>query len=831
MIAALRPVSVIVLFATLALLGPAPGAGAATLTAREAVPRLCHQRPLEGAPGVAVQRWRAPGEGIATVRLEGARFADWDLAVFGADGSRLGASTSFGAAEQALARVSPGQEVLVQACRRLGSDASVPLSIAFDAAPRGGGPPAQLVEVAVTDAADLRRLESTGLDVTHDIEPGRASVVVYSPAQRALLDGLGFATSTVQADMAAADAADRRREARAAPSSARALPTGRTSYRQPQDYTSDMKTLAEGSPTLVRKVTLPRASLEGRPIEGIEIATDVARTDDGRPVYLQMGAHHAREWPSAEFPMEFAVDLVKRYQQGDARARALLDRVRVIVVPVVNVDGFAVSRGAGEPTAVDDNSNATIGLAATDAQAYKRKNCRPTLGDAATPCALRTSSGVDLNRNYGAYWGGSGSSATTSNQGYRGPSPYSEPESEAVHRFSSSLQVVTFITNHTFTDDGKFLRQPGFDDVIALTPDEAPMKALGDAMGAATGWTSELGYATLGDITGATEDWNYFAQGTFGYTPEARGTNFHANYADSVIGEYDGSQAPSGGGIYEAFMIAGEQAADPAGHSIITGTAPPGRVLRLRKQFTTATSQAGVTVPDALDTTITVPASGRYTWHVNPSKRPLFANSSEAWTMTCEDGSGRVLGTALVNVARGARATQDFACGTAVPAAARCATATGRINSTGLERARLGRKQSTVRTAFARGRRTKGAIDRFCLAGGGAVRVGYPSARLRKKLSRRERARVKGRAVLLLSSGKRSQLRKLAPGASTRTLARRIGKVKPIKVGGVRWYVRRGSGARHVFRVTGGKVREVGLADARLTSSRTRATRLFASFR
>ena len=170
--------------------------------------------------------------------------------------------------------------------------------------------------MAIADAADLRRLEATGLDVTHDVEPGRASVVVYSAAERALLDGLGLATRTVVPDMAAADAADRRREARAAPSSARALPTGRTTYRQPQDYTSDMKALAEGSPALVRKVTLPRASLEGRPIEGVEIATDVARTDDGRPVYLQMGAHHAREWPSAEFPMEFAVDLVKRYQPG-----------------------------------------------------------------------------------------------------------------------------------------------------------------------------------------------------------------------------------------------------------------------------------------------------------------------------------------------------------------------------------------------------------------------------------------------------------------------------------------------------------------------------------
>ena len=57
----------------------------------------------------------------------------------------------------------------------------------------------------------------------------------------------------------------------------------------------------------------------------------------------------------------------------------------------------------------------------------------------------------------------------------------------------------------------------------AITPDEPAMKALGDAMAAANepDWISELGYETLCDITGATEDWNYFSQGTYGYTPEA----------------------------------------------------------------------------------------------------------------------------------------------------------------------------------------------------------------------------------------------------------------------------------------------------------------------
>ena len=138
MIPGLRPLPVtLALAATLVVLGPASGAGASTLTAADAVPRICHERPLEGVAGVAVQRWRAPGDGIATVRLEGTRFSDWDLAVFGPGGQRLAASTSFGAAEQALARVDAGEEVLVQGCRRLGSDASVPLSIGFDAVPAG----------------------------------------------------------------------------------------------------------------------------------------------------------------------------------------------------------------------------------------------------------------------------------------------------------------------------------------------------------------------------------------------------------------------------------------------------------------------------------------------------------------------------------------------------------------------------------------------------------------------------------------------------------------------------------------------------------------------
>ena len=64
----------------------------------------------------------------------------------------------------------------------------------------------------------------------------------------------------------------------------------------------------------------------------------------------------------------------------------------------------------------------------------------------------------------------------------------------------------------------------------------------------ATGWPSDLGWE-LGDITGATEDWNYFSQGTYGYTPEARGPNFHATYANMVVTEYVGDASHPGEGV------------------------------------------------------------------------------------------------------------------------------------------------------------------------------------------------------------------------------------------------------------------------------------------
>ena len=653
-------------------LAPPASASAERLEVPEPVSRECAAALEPGSPGIAVRTVTSPDRSILTARLAGDERSDWDLAVFGPNGVPVAASTAFGSDESAATLAPAGQPLTVQACRLDGRSSTADLETALDALRPGPGANERisLESVSVSGPGGVERLEQLGIDVTHDVSPDRATVVLYSSAERALLDSAGFEASPLIADLPAADAAAREAESSGGIGSRSNLPSGRDTYRQYADFTSELKALADANPLLVREVTIG-TSLEGRPIQGVEIAQDVLRTDDGRPVYLNFGGHHAREWPSAEFPMEFARDLVIRFNQGNARVQSLLGDIRVVVVPVVNVDGFVASRSFGFNPLTDDDDPAALWPTVAGSGAYRRKNCRPlNPADAAIPCAQRTS-GVDLNRNYGYYWGGEGSYPMASSQAYRGPSPFSEPESEAVHRFTSGIHPTMFITNHTFTDDGKWLRQPGFDDVITVTEDEAAMKSLGDSMGAATGWTSELGYETLGDITGAAEDWNYFAQGAYGYTPEARGPNFHGSYPNMVVTEYLGDATHAGLGAREAFLRAGEIAGSSADHGIVKGAAPPGATLRLQKQFTAPTSNppgGPASVAENLDTTLRVGASGTYEWHVNPSSRPAVDAGpprdppAETWSMTCKRaGDPTVFGPVQISVNRGQEVTQDWA--------------------------------------------------------------------------------------------------------------------------------------------------------------------------
>jgi hypothetical protein len=137
----------------------------------------------------------------------------------------------------------------------------------------------------------------------------------------------------------------------------------------------------------------------------------------------------------------------------------------------------------------------------------------------------------------------------------------------------------------------------------------------------------------------------------------------------------------------------------------------------------------------------------------------------------------------------------------------------------------LGRtRKRQRRTIGARLRSGRGGIDRFCVAGGGALRIGYPTKRLNRGVGRRVRRRIKSKAQLALTSSKRVSIKRIKVGSRVRTLRRRLRGERRYRVGRNIWYVARGKRARLVFSTRRGKVRQLGLASKRLTRSK-RSTR------
>jgi hypothetical protein len=493
----------------------------------------------------------------------------------------------------------------------------------------------RLVTVDTPTRADKTRLQGLGLDLTEHAGHDYVEVVLHTPADVEALRAAGFTWDVRIADLLRREAEINQLDDLFAATRVRtALPSGRDAYRSLADYNAEMEALAEANPGLVRLLTLPEKTLDGRTVLGIEIARDVT-SRDGRPTFAMFGLHHAREWPSGEHAMEFAVDLVKGARAGDPRISGLLERGRMVVVPVVNPDGFHLSFTDGQLVdlrEVDGGGTATI--LGTPGNAYKRKNCRVVDGQDTpdgTCAAFSLTSpggylvGTDLNRNYGGLWGGPGASDLFADPTYRGAEPFSEPETRNVRELISSRQVTMMISNHTFSN--LVLRPNGVNPTtigpdglpVGDAPDEEAMKQVGARMTAQNGYANIHGWE-LYDTTGTTEDWSYNATGGYGYTFEIGPDEFHPPFAQ-VVDEYLGAGAYAGKGNREAYLVAFEEAVSRASHAVISGKAPAGATLRLRKQFSTPTWSPENDFTDSLESSM-VTSGKTFSWDVNQSTRP-----------------------------------------------------------------------------------------------------------------------------------------------------------------------------------------------------------------
>jgi hypothetical protein len=154
-----------------------------------------------------------------------------------------------------------------------------------------------------------------------------------------------------------------------------------------------------------------------------------------------------------------------------------------------------------------------------------------------------------------------------------------------------------------------------------------------------------------------------------------------------------------------------------------------------------------------------------------------------------------------------------------------CVKVAGTVRGKSLGSTRLGRTRSRQRKLL-QGRllSRRGGIDRYCAEGGGSVRIGYPTRRLRRSHPSARRVRkARHRALIVLTSSRRVSARGLRVGSSTRVLRWHLRRERRVREGNSVWYLAPGKRARLVFKTRRGHVLQVGLANKNLTAGRRAA--------
>jgi hypothetical protein len=205
-------------------------------------------------------------------------------------------------------------------------------------------------------------------------------------------------------------------------------------------YTNDsayafIDSLQQNYPDIV-KVDSIGMTHEARTIWCVKLSEDVEIDDPDKPGIFYSGCIHANELAGTNVVLSLMDTIVSGYNLGVQDMIDILHDHQIWIVPILNPDGVAY---------VHEHQDLTW-----------RKNRRDN-GDG--------SFGVDINRNFAYKWGydDEGSSPVPSDKySYRGPSPFSEPESQAIRNFftgpgSENRHFVTLITYHMKYAAGAFL--------------------------------------------------------------------------------------------------------------------------------------------------------------------------------------------------------------------------------------------------------------------------------------------------------------------------------------------------------------------------------------
>ena len=266
-----------------------------------------------------------------------------------------------------------------------------------------------------------------------------------------------------------------------------------------QEIEENIDELISLYPNIISEKISIGLSLEGRNIWALKVS-DNPNMNEGEPQALYTGLHHSRE-PMSYMNLFYFMHWLGENYNSDLLAQHLVNNRELWFIPAINPDGLVY--------------NQTI---APDGGGMQRKNTRDSCSS--TPI------GVDLNRNYGYLWGydNEGSSPDGCSETYRGTSPFSEPETQAVRDFVNQHNFKINFNYHSYSD---LLIYPfGYEyENNAPQEDIDIFIEYGEDMVQYNGYTLGTGPDLLYPVNGDACDWMYGEADIFSYTPEIGGNS------------------------------------------------------------------------------------------------------------------------------------------------------------------------------------------------------------------------------------------------------------------------------------------------------------------
>jgi hypothetical protein len=228
--------------------------------------------------------------------------------------------------------------------------------------------------------------------------------------------------------------------------------------------TTELQNIASNYPSITNLYSLGQ-SVQGRTIWGLKI-TDNPNIEENEPEVRICGCHHGNELMSVELPLLLALLLVENYSINPD-ITDLIDNREIWIIPMVNPDGRML---------------------------IQRRNAN----------------NVDLNRDYGYMWDGSGGS----------PSPFSQPETQVIRHHALENNFVLSLSYHTTAAYVNYL----WNYKPQLTPDDDLIVLLSNQYATSSGYTAINGYAWY-QCRGDTNDFSYGCRGDIDWTIETGNSN------------------------------------------------------------------------------------------------------------------------------------------------------------------------------------------------------------------------------------------------------------------------------------------------------------------